>query len=94
MNSGRPISAGFGVATPTSSGGASSQFPGHWRQLLAAAAHEALVHQQVARQIAHQRQFRRHHQVGALACACARTADDQRGVPGQVARRRIDLEKR
>ena len=67
LKSGRPISAGLGVATPTSSGGASFNSAAMRVKRLATALHEAPAHQQIARQITHQGQFGRDHQIGALS---------------------------
>ena len=59
-----------------------------------AAAHEALAHQQVARKVTHQRQFRRHHQVRAVSLRPSGIANDQRGIPVEVPRRGVNLKKR
>ena len=55
--------------------------------------HKAVAHQQVPRKIAHQRQFRRDHKVGAQVLGAPGAADDQRGIARNVTRRGIDLEK-
>ena len=57
-------------------------------------AHEAGVQQQVARQVADQRQLGRHGQRGADARAAAECFEDEAGVAREVADGGIDLKKR
>ena len=68
------MSAGFGVATPTSTGGASFSSAAMRDSFWQLRRTKPLAHQQIARKIAHQRQFRRHHQVRALLSRAARAA--------------------
>jgi hypothetical protein len=61
------------------------------RELVSGAAHEALVHEQIARQVTHERKLGRGHQVGVGGLCRAGGADDERGVSVQIAGRWIHL---
>ena len=91
LNSGRAHFRGVGRGHAHQQRRSVFQFPGDARQLLAATADEPAAHQEIARKIAHERQFRRDHQVGALRLRSASSADNQRGVSAYIAGRGIDL---
>ena len=69
------------------------QFPGDAAQLLAALAHEAAAHQEIARQIAHQRELRGDDEIGALLARAFHAVDNEGGIAADIAGRRIDLQK-
>ena len=71
------------------------QLVGEALQLLPAALDEAFAEQQVARQVADERQLRRHGQIGALrAPPPGPPVRDQARVAGEVADGRVDLQQR
>ena len=69
------------------------QFGGHALELVEAPANETAAHQQVTRQVPHEGQLRRDHQVGAQCPGLPGPADDQRGVAGYVSSGRVGLQK-
>ena len=60
-------------------------------EFLAGTADKSAIHQKVAREIAHEGEFRRSHQVGAFGRSSTGCADDQRSVAFQIAGRRVYL---
>src|SRR6185369_16702004 len=63
-------------------------------QLVLASQDEAAAHEEIARQVAHERQFRCDDEIGALGLRPPGPTDDQRGVARNVAGGGIDLKKR
>ena len=59
-----------------------------------APAHEAGAEQEIARQIADQRELRRGREVGAGRDAVPERVEDQPRVAGEIADRRVDLQQR
>src|ERR1700687_2006457 len=55
---------------------------------------EAAAEQQIPRQIANQRELRRHGQIGSARPSLADGTGDQPGVAGQIPDRRVDLQQR
>ena len=69
------------------------QLGGHALELVAAPADKTAAHQQIARQVPHESQLRRDHQVGAQHAGLPGPADDQRGVAGYISSGRVGLQE-
>ena len=93
MNSGPPHFGGVGRRDSDQHRRSIFKFAGDAAQLLAALAHEAAAHQEIARQIAHQRELRGDDEIGALLARALHAVDDERGIAADIAGRRIDLQK-
>ena len=65
LKSGRPSSDGFGSGRPTSVGGSPSSSRASACELVPARVDEAVAEQQIARQVADERELRRDREVGA-----------------------------
>ena len=85
LKSGRPASDGFGSGSPTSTGGWPAQIARESRGDLPAARHEGAAQQQIARQVADERELGRHGQIGALTAGFARRVRNQPGIAREVA---------
>ena len=73
--------------------GAAFQLRAKRLQSIPASRDKAGAEEQVARQVAYQRELRRHRQVGASGRRLAHRVGDQRGVAVQIADGRVDLQK-
>ena len=65
----------------------------NFMQCQAASADEAVVHQKIARQVSHEREFRGDDQIRALLAGATGAAHDERGVAGDIAGRGVELEQ-
>jgi hypothetical protein len=75
-------------------GRASGEFGGDALELLRATLDEATAHQKIARQVSHEGQFGRDHEVGAECLRLFNAAHDERGITANIAGGRISLKQR